>query len=496
MGVQLWHKALPVNMLSILLSMLSSLACRIDKLVLASACSGSDIFMKVSNCVLSYYNTQHNLSFRSEHAMAVEVVAKKQRFLKTQCPGLKHLFDNVDVLGSLRAPCLKTFTNVVILESNVFVSGFSCTRRSKQNNSRSTFKDCLQHMVECQTTATFFSILNHLLLMKPMLVILEHVADLLEKAEESLMSDAGFVMTALKKAGYSFARHFIMEAQESGSISRRKRLYFLAIRMQDCMMPHISAAELFAQNLLSSMRTTTGDASNFIDMVYCKPDLASNVPPPKVSRDYANYKEVHESLYLEHALQWPPSLADLAAFRVRDIRSRRAHELAYYCHMRFTIHELPSCTRNRALFLYGNLSLERLTGWPTPVHNPWSLLMPTIKSHSTILVRYVVDDEIIIRELSVQEYMHMMGWSESMWASETPTYVITDRELAVSLVGNAFSGFSVGLVYVTGLALAGMRPEHLGLVTVASDKCEASDSESESANCDSLGYSSTVYSSS
>ena len=94
--------------------------------------------------------------------------------------------------------------------------------------------------------------------------------------------------------------------------------------------------------------------------------------------------------------------------------------------------------------------------------NPWSFLVPTITGHSSILMRWqpeAIDEQPpLLRLLTGQELMRVMGWSQSMWAADTEQEMLKDTELLTSLSGNAFSGFACGPVLILGLALAGCTP--------------------------------------
>ena len=100
---------------------------------------------------------------------------------------------------------------------------------------------------------------------KPRMVILENVADLLEKADESINSDADYVVQELKEtAGYTFANWTIMDADKTGSLARRRRLYFQAVDCQEGVTHEQALA--FSESFLHCMETISGNPHSFLDL--------------------------------------------------------------------------------------------------------------------------------------------------------------------------------------------------------------------------------------
>ena len=83
-------------------------------------------------------------------------------------------------LSQLRGRCVKANEMVLVPVTNLFVAGFSCTSRSKRNNSRAKFSHCIALGTECETSGTFDDNLEYIKSCKPKVVILENVPELMK----------------------------------------------------------------------------------------------------------------------------------------------------------------------------------------------------------------------------------------------------------------------------------------------------------------------------
>ena len=107
-----------------------------------------------------------------------------------------------------------------------------------------------------------------------------------------------------------------------------------------------------------------------------------------------------------------------------------------------------------------NNSLARLVGFSATrqdakLRNPWTPYIPTLTSHASIVMRWHPDgyECPMMRYLSAQEILRVVGWDDSMWTNGKPC---EDAKLMRSLAGNAFSAFAVGPIAITALFIAGL----------------------------------------
>ena len=177
-------------------------------------------------------------------------------------------------------------------------AGFSCRRRSKANNSRASFKHCVQAGVG-ETGLTFTYTQQYIERNQPRFVLLEHVEGLEEGGAES---DLAFIMTWLSSTGF-VAEAFNTEALEYGSYCRRSRLYIVAWRSEDVTKPEI------ARGFLSETANVVPQpsVSDFLDSP--KAVKMRQVTPSEDSgtRGQGQSDQDHADLFVEAGWTWPLS---------------------------------------------------------------------------------------------------------------------------------------------------------------------------------------------
>ena len=102
----------------------------------------------------------------------------------------------------------------------------------------------------------------------------------------------------------------MFDCLDYGSPAARKRIYFLAVRLQEGMQERMPQLGAWATSLLHGMATGQGKAEDFIklDMV---PSITDGSPCKKArqTKDFQFYDE-HANIYKECGLRYPPNLHD------------------------------------------------------------------------------------------------------------------------------------------------------------------------------------------
>ena len=221
-----------------------------------------------------------------------------------QFPAADAVYEDVAHLTRVEAVNLKTENEEPIVDVAIFVSGFSCVSRSKQRKGHEKFVDCIQKEMACPTADTFWASFNYIKTSKPKIAILECVMGLLEsKSAGQGCSDADFIVKKLEDEGY-WARWYEVEALRFGSIQRRNRLYFLVVKLDDCMMKFKEKIATMGLNLLNSMDVGQGDYSDFLDLKM--PVEKPEEPRPKRQRKAEpKFKDEHFNIFGAHTMLWP-----------------------------------------------------------------------------------------------------------------------------------------------------------------------------------------------
>ena len=467
---------MPVPIYMLLLTYLTSFAATVKDATVATACSGTDIGVKVLARIGEFWRRQHGLHIAFEHILACDKDAAVQYFLREQLPALKMLVGDVMQLGQMRAQCLMTLKQVVVQGSTLFAAGFSCKSRSPQSVNRADNKHCLREAKACETTITFDQIFAYIKSFHPLIVILENVKELLEKTAEGLC-DAEWIIEQFKTAGYGFAAYYIIEARDHGSLPRRRRLYFIAVDIGAKLLPHITQITSFATSLIAGMQTGPGQPEDYIDM-WITPSASDERRSKlaKVDKGDCNLKcsDEHFEIFAHNSLVWPPEFSTFFCC-IFDRFTDRQLEVLYLLHRVFPMSTDPGCSIE---FVDVNNSLPRLLGWPATHRNPWSQACPTLTCNTVIAMRYDCKGETVIRAATGKELMGMIGWTADFWHDGTDPKLLTDDSLLTKMAGNAFSGFAFGVAATVGMALAGMKEDHF----VASKSSATSQSTPRGAN--------------
>ena len=248
----LWHKQLPPKLHVLYLKTLKQLAKAAPELAVGSACSGSDIYWKVSEMLVDFLGTEHGVHLNFKHAMAAENDEKKISFLRSQFPLLRVLLQDVSDLNKPRPPNRVNHKPCFVPHLDGFIAGFSCASRAKVNCKRGQFKDCLQKQQSCSTNDTFEPIALCIMKTRPRFFLLENVEGITEKSKDEEMSDCDWICSQMRAEGF-WCEPFVIEAQDYGSVPVRKRVYIMGVLLTEDTKPLYCEFSAFATQMLNSM---------------------------------------------------------------------------------------------------------------------------------------------------------------------------------------------------------------------------------------------------
>ena len=166
------------------------------------------------------------------------------------------------------------------------------------------------------------------------------------------------------------------------------------------------------------------------------------------------FKDEHHEAYGVAGLRWPPNLNEFDMIDPEGMSERKL-EVAIFLHQRF-----PQDPSGGPSFADINHSWGHLLGKLDQPRNAWTHMVPCLTEKSAILYRPEKVDSstgAIIRLLSGEELMSIIGWSSGMSVGQVAdgTPLCEENSLLTNLAGNAFSGYSVAPILMVGLALAG-----------------------------------------
>ncbi len=299
------------------------------RITVGSMYSGSDVAARVLTKLAKHWGSQMQCDFDLfEHVFQCESDAGKRKWLLEQFPEVPCLFQDAATLSHQKCYDLKTGTFVVVPRCDLLMAGFSCKSRSRANNSSSLNKHCVRSQQK-ETGLTFLYIQDYVQRKHPSVVLLENVVELAEGGDES---DKQYILEWFRTQDYA-AEAFEIEASSFGSVARRLRLYFVAVKDGKAAAPRIE----YMRSLLGDMRVAAEAFA--IDNFLCEPEEVE-----QVARQHRAHRVKETSSDLSNAdtfLQegWPWPLTDAAVHEAcgssLHLLSPRGRQVAYICHRKW-----------------------------------------------------------------------------------------------------------------------------------------------------------------
>ena len=415
----------------------------------ASACSGTDIGVICLEVVLAMICGLVGISARVAHVFACEKNPLKRAFLQSQFSPTK-MFADAAQLGQRMAWCLQMGKSVIVPWCFVFMAGFSCKSRSQASSTASTNVNCIQRQdTSTETSATWEATLAYIRKALPIIVILENVRGLLSKIDADTLSDAEYICECLRSLGY-YAQLYKFDAECFGSRASRLRVYFVGwlIAPGASLLPgprlQLATSKFaFLESFIHTFCIDSLPVEWFLglnDDAIAKLMSYVEVEAGPHQREGEKWEAEHMAAFRDKGLAWPAELHEgsptIKALQQKGILfhtnglSARQAELLLYCHSVFPF------GRKTVQFLDVLPSMGRMFAHDMD-KSPWKEVCQTLLSGSSICIRYMDGDHVVVRPLMGIEAMQLIGFHSSY--HKMP--VAANNSLLVDLSGNAFFGF-------------------------------------------------------
>ena len=224
-------KAIQLQWLSNLKSVLAGFTDARGKMPVGSACSGSDIWVHCFAALRSFWKAQYNLQVPPiESCFVAELEPSKQDFLRQQFDNAMMVADVADV-SKQRVWNLQSEKLEFVKWPKVFGGGFSCKGPSKQNSQRKKNVGCVRGGFT-STGETFEGCRQIITKFRPCISFLENVTDITQVTEDDetgvSQSDADYIVSCFEKVGFCVIP-LEFSAREYGSPAERVRWWCIIL---------------------------------------------------------------------------------------------------------------------------------------------------------------------------------------------------------------------------------------------------------------------------
>ena len=471
-AITLWHSAMALHcdVFTCFLDALQGFALKCNGVCkVGTMFSGSDMVRIVLGCLSQFWHHTYDIDIRFEFMFAAEKELEKQMFLTRHCDASLVFGDCTECSQTMAANVLNGEKTIVPWVHWLW-AGFPCVSKSKANNKRAQFKDCVVNAT-ASTGEGFEMVRKYVETAMPDMISLENVPEL--AVGEAGITDADHIVKKLRDLGY-WATYFVFDAADFASVVVRERCYWHAVKHKQDGDGVLTS---FMHRMLVAMRQNDAPFTFDRFIIYKDEDrrfLLEQLGAPDVKN--ANkfkkmadpgYKDEHNELYRRYSLSWPPSAECLDKYRY-DFKgcSPRMIEMIYFLDVVFAfgtdaeVFALQQQGTRTFEFIDANQSLARLVQClPTQdkkLTNPWSRRFPTMTGQSAMAMRSMdklMDQAVVrIRLLEGIECMALAGWDHPLYNLELN---IPPGPVLTRLAGNAFSAFACGPFAMMGIAAAG-----------------------------------------
>ena len=246
-------KAIQLQWLSNLKSVLAGFTDARGKMPVGSACSGSDIWVHCFTALRAFWKAQYNLQVPPiESCFVAELEPSKQDFLRQQFDVPMMVADVADV-AKPRVWNLQSEQLEFVKWPKVFAGGFSCKGPSKQNSQRKKNVGCVRGGFT-STGETFEGCRQIITKFRPCMSFLENVTDITQVTEDDEtglpQSDADYIVSCFEKVGFCVIP-LEFSAREYGSPAERVRWWCIIL---DIPPEHAARAKDLFFTVFNSMK--------------------------------------------------------------------------------------------------------------------------------------------------------------------------------------------------------------------------------------------------
>ena len=194
-------------------------------LSLGTACSGTDVLIRVVGLHLRKWKALFNFCFRIRHMFSCEIIDWKCRFIRDHWTP-EAVFPDVTRLGNHKAQDIDG-TWRVVPSPLLFACGIECDSVSKLNVNAHRHRACIEHGSD-KTGSTAQGTIGFVKAHKPLSVILENVSSLGTKDSETGKSNLQMLVELFNGMGYA-VWHSLVTAGKHGFPQSRERTYIVCV---------------------------------------------------------------------------------------------------------------------------------------------------------------------------------------------------------------------------------------------------------------------------
>ncbi|CAK0882438.1 unnamed protein product, partial [Prorocentrum cordatum] len=450
------------NLRSFLEGVVEPVAAGENGVKVSDGCSGTNIWHHVLNLLGRFWHAEFGtVPFVVDHCASAEIDANKQAFLMSQFE-MTTLVADVRDLAAPRHMNLVSQSLTMTPWAKIFGGGFSCKNKSKMNSQRAKFKSTIPDAVG-STGETFDSMKDFIRKTRPFFSMLENVPEIEEAGEDDsgapAPSDASVIKKTFEDMGFTVVT-CTFDAKSYGSPASRSRWWCLIWDIPNYLSDHVTSNFL---SVLGEMKTDMINPGEFLlsknelakfceGIIEAAPSAAAHGPAPKKGKTDANWKSVHESAFLQHGVEWPPTLPD----ELHSFRYQREKEVVFFANQTWP------ATASGWQFFDCNHTFERIFKYPSvkedgSLKSPWKDFVPTLTAQSSIAARFMDSDgRVSMRHVHGLECMHFIGWSLGHYKGQSSPFKTpgVTPELLEDMAGNAWSGFAVAPIAIAALGAA------------------------------------------
>ena len=430
-----------------------------------SACAGTDIWKKCWDLLLQHWQTEFQVDSRCSCEFVAEIDSSKQAFLR-------HQFDCHTLIADVAEMNTNRMFNLVSRKSehlswvSVLGGGFSCKDLSRMNSQRKKHQGACRRK-EGSTGETLDHLLSYISRSRPKLALLECVLDMSSTYaddEGQLTSDSDYVVERVEALNMVCV---VVEFNASDYGSRADRARWWALIFDAPTKLKAAITQNFNE-VFVNLKLPAFPIERFLIQPSDLERRCSSLPYGTSQRPSTRHvaepewKQIHEQLFLENGLTWPPVEAPIDVLRQHFSRPREC-EVIYFANKLFPEEELDV-----ARFFDANHSVERTLRCGSQKSkqadalnyaNPWRTHVPTMTTHSSMVMRSMSASRgVCFKRIHPLEMMSLTGWALDMYRPGTdsapgPWYGDETQtpELLADLAGNAWSGFAVLPILISAI---------------------------------------------
>ena len=432
----------PGTVLRLQESICSITRCWNSEIGVGTACSGTDVAIRVVNMLSLMWQARYNLRLTFKHVFSAEIDPTAQAFiLAHHKPAL--LFNDIQALHQGVAFDVMSGESRSVPQADIFIAGFECDSISGLNAASARNRHCVEEAVG-RTGETFKGAVAYVRRNRPIMCIWENVKTLAARETsraaskpEATLSNLEAVIAVMNLEGYH-VEHLLEQASNYGAPQSRERYYLLCFRVADSNSGFDSKnyCAMWAAQMSKTTRALRLGCpiplQEFLDDPEPTPDEPNDDLAAKKAKKGSAFEVDHLEAFNQAGMVWPPNLdeyPEMKAAMTKAKLTQREQELAFY------YERMEPLDAESEVEMVHDLNLSMKFGSHAPPG-----LSPCIACSSLLWMRRR------LRPIKGTEALRIQGVGEI-----DSTFVISNKKLMV-FAGNAFNGFTFGAVFIAAMA--------------------------------------------